>query len=320
MLARCARCQGTFSTDRYGRQTCPHCGAELILPAPPGTPEPAEAPPSEPPRGAAPAAGEPPPPAPPGPSGGGFGPPREPPLPPPPPGGGWGAPPAPGLPSPFADRGRTGFLAGFFQTWKLVATQPEPFFARVRSDQPWSAILFGVLASTVGNAMASLYAWLTGQQALVALEQMIAKMPEDQARIARIYEQALTAEALLTQAVAAPLVTFVLIYVVAAIVHLLLVLFRGANRGFDATVTAVAHASGLLLLLAVPGCGALLAGVWGLVSLVIGLGAIQRCGSGKAAAAVLAPLVLVCVCCCGALGLSLPAFLERAKSAGTTNL
>jgi DNA-directed RNA polymerase subunit RPC12/RpoP len=315
MLARCARCQGTFSTDRYGRQSCPHCGAELILPPPPGTPETPEAPPpAEPPRGAAPAGGEPPPPQP-GPPAGGFGP-----APQPPPGGAWGAPPSPGLPSPFADRARTGFLAGFFHTWKLVATQPESFFARVRPDQAWSAILFGVLASTVGNAMASLYAWLTGQQTLVALEEMIAKMPEDRAQIARIYERALAADALLAQALAAPLVTLVLIYVVAAIVHLLLVLFRGANRGFDATVTAVAYASGLLLLLAVPGCGALLAGVWGLVSLVIGLGAVQRCGSGKAAAAVLAPLVLVCVCCCGALGVSLPAFLERAKSAGTTNL
>ena len=47
MLARCARCQGTFSTERYGRQTCPHCGAELILPPPPGTPTEPEATPPQ---------------------------------------------------------------------------------------------------------------------------------------------------------------------------------------------------------------------------------------------------------------------------------
>ncbi len=299
MLARCARCQGTFSTDRYGRQTCPHCGAELILPAPPGTPEVEEPPP---------AAAPPQQPLPGAPSGG-FG-------------VGWGAPPPPPpeLPSPFADRACAGFFAGFLQTWKLVATQPEPFFSRVRKDQPWSAILFGVVASTVGNAAASLYAWLTGQQAILAIQQLVEKMPEDQARIARLYEQALSGPAVLAQALAAPLVTFVLIYVVSAVVHLLLVLFRGAGRGFEATLTAVAHASGLLLLLAVPGCGGLLAGVWGLVTLVIGLGAIQRCGTGKAAAAVLAPLALACVCCCGVLGLSVPAFLQGAKSAGTTTL
>ncbi|MGB8932553.1 MAG: YIP1 family protein, partial [Anaeromyxobacteraceae bacterium] len=31
MLARCARCQGTFQADRFGVQTCPHCGGEVLL-------------------------------------------------------------------------------------------------------------------------------------------------------------------------------------------------------------------------------------------------------------------------------------------------
>ena len=144
---------------------------------------------------------------------------------------------------------------------------------------------------------------------------MAQNLPEEQARIVRLYAEALTGGAVLVQVVLAPLVTFILIYVAAAIVHLLLMLFRGAPRGFDATLTAVAHASGLLLLLAVPGCGSLLALVWGLVSLVVGLGAIQRCGAGKAAAAVLAPFALVCVCCFGAIGLTLPAFLKGAQDA-----
>ena len=26
MLARCARCQNTFTTETYGLQRCPHCG------------------------------------------------------------------------------------------------------------------------------------------------------------------------------------------------------------------------------------------------------------------------------------------------------
>jgi hypothetical protein len=322
MLARCARCQGTFSTDRYGRQSCPHCGAELILPAPPGTPEGEQAapPPPEPPRAA-----PPPPPAPP-PSG--YGPPPG--WPPGPGGGGWAPPPPPPptgggeLPSPFADRARLGFFTAFLDTWKLVATQPERFFSRVRTDQPWVAILFGVIASTVGNVAAALYAYFSGQQAIVALQQVAEKMPENQARFVKLYAQALTGGAVLGQIVLSPLLTFISIYVGAALIHLLLRLFRGAGRGFDATLTAVAYAQGLMLLLAVPGCGGLLAGVWSLVSLVIGLGAIQRCGTGKAAAAVFAPVALVCVCCCGALGLTVPALLkgagDAAKSIPTTQL
>lgn len=327
MLARCARCQGTFSTDRYGRQSCPHCGAELILPAPPGTPEDAAPPPAPEPPPSAPPAGEPPRAAAPPPGGAtppGWG---------PPPGGGWGGqppfggwgrpPPEAGLPSPFADRARVGFVSGFFETWKLVATQPERFFGRVRTDQAWTAILFGVIASTIGTIFSSIYAFFTGQQALVAMQQMAEKMPEEQARFMKLYAQALTGGALTAQVVLAPVLTFIGIYVAAAIVHLVLMLFKGAGRGFDATLTAVAYASGLSLLLAVPACGGLLAGVWTLVSLVIGLGAIQRCGPGKAAAAVLAPFALVCVCCFGVAGASLAALLKGAaatKGVPTTDL
>jgi hypothetical protein len=106
------------------------------------------------------------------------------------------------------------------------------------------------------------------------------------------------------------------IYLGAAILHLLLRLFRGASRGFDATLTVVAYVNGLNLLLAVPACGWFLAGIWALVVSIIGLGAIHRCGTGKAAAAVLAPAVLGCACCCGIAGLSAPALLERLKDAG----
>jgi DNA-directed RNA polymerase subunit RPC12/RpoP len=320
MLARCARCQGTFSTDRYGRQVCPHCGAELILPPPPGTPEPAAALPQggEPPRSEPPA----PPPGPAAPPPAGYGPPGWPP--PPgggwgggPPGGGWGGPPPDGgaLPSPFADRARLGFLRGFFETWKLVATQPERFFARVRTDQTWTAILFGVLASTVGTLFSSIYAYFSSQQALVAIQQMVEKMPEDQARFVRMYAHALTGRALVVQVVAAPILTFAGIYVAAAVVHLVLLLLRGGQRGFDATLTAVGYTAGLSLLLAVPACGSLVAGVWQLVVLVIGLGAIQRCGAGKAAAAVLAPFALACVCCCGLAGAGLSALIKGAAAA-----
>jgi NADH:ubiquinone oxidoreductase subunit K/DNA-directed RNA polymerase subunit RPC12/RpoP len=333
MLARCARCQGTFSTDRYGRQVCPHCGAELILPAPAGSPEAAapppggepprsEAPPPQPPGAAAPPPPAPPPPAPPP---AGFGPPGWPPPPgggwggPPSQGGGWGGPPSDGgLPSPFADRARLGFVSGFLETWKLVATQPERFFARVRTDQTWTAILFGVIASTIGTLFSSIYAYFSSQQALVAIQQMVEKMPEEQAKFVRMYAHALTGNALVAQVILAPVLTFIGIYVAAGIVHLVLLLLKGGQRGFDATLTAVAYTTGLALLFAVPACGSLIAGVWELVVLVIGLGAIQRCGSGKAAAAVLAPLALACVCCCGLAGAGVTALLKGAAAAKGT--
>jgi hypothetical protein len=323
MIARCARCQGTFTTDRFGLQTCPHCGSDLLLSdpnAPPGAGAPQAAPPpppEQPPQPPPPTSGALPPPPPPPPAG--FGPPPGG-WPPPPGGGGWGGPPPgggePELPSPFAERAQRGFFAAFFETWKLVATQPQQFFRRVRIDQTWTAILFGLIASTAGNAVTALYNYLSGQQALVAMQELMEKMPAEQARFMRMYMELMSGSMTLAQVVLAPILTLVFMYVGAAILHLLLMLFRGAKRPFDATLTVVAYANGLNLLLAVPGCGGILAGVWGLVVLIIGLGEAQRCGQGRAAAAVLTPAVLVCVCCCAAIGLTAPALLKGLEAAG----
>jgi len=328
MLARCARCQGTFTTDRYGRQTCPHCGSELMLPdpaAPQGgqaqSPEPAPPPAPEPPPPAA-GAGQPPPPGTPP---GGYLPPAGWDPPPPPPGGGWGPhPPPPGgpggpggpeIPSPFADRARRGFFAGFLETWKLVATQPRHFFSRVRIDQTGSALLFAMIAFTLGSAAEALYGILSREQMLVLVDRLSRFMSPEQLAAAREALAGASGGRAVAQVVFAPVIAVVIIYVFSAIFHLLLLLFRGVSRGFDATVTVVAHAMGMTILLAAPLCGTPIALVWAAIVCIAGLGAAQRCGPGKAAAAVLSPLVLVCVCCCGALGLSVPALLKAAQNA-----
>jgi hypothetical protein len=322
MLARCARCQGTFTTDTFGLQTCPHCGSELMLADPSGTTAQPTAPPPAPPAPAA-APGQPPPP-PPGlpasasasapPPGPGSGPgwPGGPPPPPPPTGWGPILPPPPPtwteLPSPFADRSSRGFLTTFFETFKLVGTQPADFFRRVRIDQTGAALLFGVVGSTVGNWVSLLLGALTRAATVSQIQARVSELPPEAARLltqfASTIEGLTTPLATVVQMVVAPLLSLITIYLVAGVVHLLLLLFKGAKRGFDATLTVVAYASGLYLVMAIPQCGGLIAVVWFLAVLIIGLGEAQRCGTGKAALAVFAPLILLCLCCCtlGALG------------------
>jgi hypothetical protein len=278
---------------------------------PPGPLPPGGAPPSTPPAGAS-APAPPPPPgagAPPG----GWGP-------PPgyggPPGGGWGGPPptpGPELPSPFAERATRGFLAAFFETWKLVATQPQEFFRRVRIDQTGSAVLFGVIASTVGTVVNALYNLVFAEQ----FRAFVATLPGDEGRVFERFGQLSSGKGTIAQIVFTPIVTLVAMYVGAAIFHVLLMLFRVAKRPFDATLTTVAYANGLNLLLIVPGCGSVVAVVWALVVLIIGLGEIHRCGPGKAAAAVLSPAILFCVCCCGTLGMTAPAILKQLQGAAS---
>ncbi|WP_242343112.1 YIP1 family protein [Anaeromyxobacter terrae] len=396
MIARCARCQGTFQTDRFGRQSCPHCGAELLLAdpnaPPPAAPGPGPVAPAQP--EARPAAGEaqgaaapgpeapqePPPsptspeapapepgwartskqpvwgapptppeqaagrgpelPPPPGPPSGGYGPPPGGWGPPPggwgpppggwgpPPGGGWGPPPAgppgpqgPEAPAPFAERKQRGLFSSFLETLKLVATQPGAFFRRVRVDQPGSAVLFAVIAYTVGTLFQGLYNLATGSRVAEIVESVAENMPEEQARYLRMYVESLSGSSAIAQVVLAPLAALVGVYLWAAIVHGILLLVRGAPRGFGATLTAVGYAAGLNVLLIVPGCGGFLALVWSVVAMIIGLGETQRCGPGKSTLAVLSPLLLVLVCsCCAAIGLGFGGMLQGGRGHGPVSL
>jgi hypothetical protein len=346
MLARCARCHATFTTDRFGVQRCPHCGAELMLAdpnaPPPATPgPPAPPPPTGPsaPAGAAPPGELPPPPGPPP---GGWGPPSGPPhggwappggggAPPggwgPPPPGAWGPPPpgavpaGPELPAPFAERGRLGFLAAFFETWKLVATRPQAFFRQARVDQSGSAVLFGVIAFAFGYAAQGLYGLLIGAQTVGFLRPMMESWPEEQRELMRRYVESATGWSSLAQILASPLLGFVAIYLTAAILHVVLLLLRATPRRFEATLTTVGYTFGLALVMAVPACGGMAFTVWSLVVLIVGLAEAQRCGPGKAAVAVFAPAALACICCCGAgtLG-ALGGLMSFRHGAGDVNL
>jgi hypothetical protein len=225
----------------------------------------------------------------------------------PPPGA---APAGPELSAPFADRGRLGFLSAFFETWKLVATQPQRFFRQVAVNRTWSAVLFGVLAYTFGSVTSQLYEVLAGAQMLGMMEGFLENVPPEQRQALQSYLEATGGGFAIVRIALAPVVGFIGIFVFAAFFHGILLILRATPRGFDATLTTVGYAAGLSLLLAVPACGSLIWIVWTLIVLVTGLGEAQRCGVGKSAAAVLSPLLLLCLCCCGAAAIGVGGFMN----------
>jgi hypothetical protein len=294
MIARCARCQQTFTTERFGVQKCPHCGAEIHL-ADPNAPPPAAPPPAGPPPG--PGWGAPPP--------QGWGPPPG--APPPPTGWGpvppGGAPPPPGGDgerAPFADRARLGLVASWIQTFKLAAFEPARFFRLVRVTPTGSAVLFGVIGASLGAWVSLVFSYFTAAASFSAMEQLLHRM-EQQGVDPRAFSWAFerpTGAALALQALLVPLAALVGIYVVAAILHLVLLAIRGAPRGFDATLTVVGYGYGVYLLTALPMCGGLVAVVWFAVVAIIGLAEAQRSPTWKSALAVFSPFLLACLCAC----------------------
>ena len=83
------------------------------------------------------------------------------------------------------------------------------------------------------------------------------------------------------------------------IIHLLLMLFGGAHRGYEASFRTMSYASGSVAIFYLfPICGMYVAIVWSLVVQIIGLREIHETSAGKAAAAVLVPIGFCVVCVC----------------------
>jgi hypothetical protein len=92
-----------------------------------------------------------------------------------------------------------------------------------------------------------------------------------------------------------PLCYIIGIFLGSLILHFLLMLFGGQKFPYETTFRAVAYAHGSALPLSfIPFCGGLIGGIWGIVVLIIGLAQMQETTIGKAAAAVLVPIVLCC--------------------------
>ena len=73
-----------------------------------------------------------------------------------------------------------------------MALHPGAFFRRVRVDQPGSAVLFAVIAYTIGNVFQGFYSLATGSRGAEMLESVAEGMPEEQARYVRMYVESLS--------------------------------------------------------------------------------------------------------------------------------
>ena len=96
--------------------------------------------------------------------------------------------------------------------------------------------------------------------------------------------------------VVTPLVAIVALFVWSAIVHLMLTLVGGANRGFSATLRVMCYAQTTQVAVILPGIGGLIGLVWRLILEIVGLSQAHKTEGWKAALAVVLPLLLCCAC------------------------
>lgn len=342
MLVKCSWCQKTFNSDRYGRQYCSHCGAELDVPVPAGreaAPEAKILHPGEQEQAAAPRA-----PAPEPRHEGAYDPwaqPGEPGAVPPAggvgtqgpyvgqagaDGGQWGAPYA-GQPGagggPWGGGGGAlppGGWGGPFGGDGPPQDEPAPWDRRSEIGT-WPALVetwkqatldpkrFFARLSPTGLGEAFLYGWI-----LSTVGMLIGSLTS----VPLLGLFGIESDGAWAELVGAPVLAALGIFIQAGLLHLMCMLLGCATRGFDGTFRVVAYAQGPALISIVPGIGGLVSMVWTAVLTIHGIAAMHRTTTGKATLAVMLPgLVLITCCGCGA-GLAVMAGMHAMGGSGIT--
>lgn len=202
--------------------------------------------------------------------------------------------------TPWENRERIGWLSGLIETTRQVLFSPGEFFRSMPTVGGIGAPLgYGVLAGYAGLVLASLYQ-LVFQSVFASWAGRFGQGHTPFERWLPMMGQGL---GFALQLVLGPLFVLIGIFIASAILHVFLLLFGGAQRGFEASFRVMCYSEATAFAQVIPMCGGFVTAVWWIVVTIIGLSEAHATGKGQAAAAVLVPIVLVCCCCIGALAL-----------------
>ncbi len=211
-----------------------------------------------------------------------------------------GLPPAGASGLPWENRAQLGFGPALMQSIKLFINAPrDAYDAALRKGDYGSPALWVLIFAFV----AALVQWVWSMALAGPMTAFMTAMMPDSAR----GEFAATMAAAMGFAGIAGLVKTILFpffaligaFVLAAIYHLALIVAGGgrdSESGFEGTFRAFSYSSITQIAAIIPFIGGLIAAVWWIVLLVIGMSSMHRMSTGKAVVVVLIPLFLCCAC------------------------
>lgn len=269
MLARCPSCRNTFTAERAGRQDCPVCGKPLVVPEAAVAAPPGQAPGQPPGVSLQPDDGA----VPPG--------------------------------TPWERRAELGFVTAWARTISEALLDPHKLLASARLDRGAAQLGFAVLTTSVFSVVNQLLTRLLFSGRAEELQRALQRMTGGRPLPPGVEKLLLNANSsspalLLLSALLSPLFALAFVYASAGVTHLFAVIFGQNRRGFPATFAAVAYAFAPFVLVALPGCGWLIAVVWCVVLTGIGMKATHGISTGGAVATALMPYLLLCCAACGA--------------------
>ena len=259
VLVRCASCDRNFETNRYGKQTCPICGAEIELEAPEGIVEPEPAPEPEPepdpvPKTEIPAT-------------------------------------VPEIPQvkleivPAWEVPGTNIITRFFATLRQVLSAPSLLFYGLKINNFGRALSFGWILCTFAVFFSMLYSlWSLDRDPQAILRNLQIPAGTNPQEVI----DALRAR-LMTGLYTSPLLGLLNLFLSSLLYHLGVWLLAKKHRGFLATFRATAYGCAPLILAVIPFIGLLIGGLGTIALHVLALSAVHRLPPLRAGVAVVLP-------------------------------
>jgi len=186
--------------------------------------------------------------------------------------------------TPWEDRETNGFFGGLFGTLKAVLFSPREFFrAMPVTGGLADPLLFALIVGMTGFMFSTV--WQT-----IFKGTFEGYLPST----LRSSYQSFEGGGMVVYALLSPFFLIIALFIGAGMLHLFLLMLKGARAGFEATFRVLAYSFATNAILAVPFCGGIIAWIWSLVVIIIGLKEAHETTGGKAAVAVLFPLFLCC--------------------------
>ena len=179
-------------------------------------------------------------------------------------------------------------IAVWWATVKMLLFHPTQFFTMGTSRSTYKAWIFALVTSYLGMAVAlvysGLYLWLFSS--VLAPTPGAGAMPAQMGMVMLIGMVG-------TAAIGPLLLTTLVAWILAALIHVALTMLAPERRDFDHTVRLTLYAFAANVLWVVPVVGDYVASVWGLVIAIIGIREWHRTTGWRAAIAKLWPLVIL---------------------------
>ena len=206
-------------------------------------------------------------------------------------------PAGPGGGTPWERRDSIGFLAAFVETTQGVLLRPSAFFqAMPVTGGIGGPLLYAVIVGYLGLVASTLY----GAVFSSVFGSAFGRFGAQRAEVERMLHFLAGWGGVLVQLVTGPVSIVIGAFVIAGILHVLLMVVGATPRDFEATFRVVAYSFAVSVIDLLPFCGRPIGFVWWVVVVTLGFVAVHRTSVPQALGAVLLPIFL---CCCCLLGL-----------------